>query len=98
MEGYTPSATTPRPTHVGVGLGPAPFRQGLLADLQQDRAAALPLTRRPIPLDLRAFLEDPLDLATHLVPAKPIPEDLGRHGRAQRGQVTLWVLPVDLKL
>ena len=34
MEGYTPSATTPRPTHVGVGLGLDPLLQGLFAQLQ----------------------------------------------------------------
>jgi hypothetical protein len=43
MEGYTPSATTPRPTHVGVGLGLDPLPQGRLPNGEQLVASVVPL-------------------------------------------------------
>jgi hypothetical protein len=43
MQGNAASETSPRPAHGGVGLGPDPLLQGLLADLEQHSTAALAL-------------------------------------------------------
>jgi hypothetical protein len=42
MEGNAPAQAPPRGANLVQGLHPGPLSQGLLADLQQDRAAALP--------------------------------------------------------
>jgi hypothetical protein len=42
VEGYVAAEPSPADTDIVQGLGPDPLLQGLLADLQQDRAAALP--------------------------------------------------------
>src|SRR5918995_4204432 len=67
-------------------------------DGQEARRRSRRRGRRPIPLALPVFLEDPLDLCTHLVGAKTIPENLGCDGSAQWLQVSGWVFAVDLEL
>jgi hypothetical protein len=43
MQGDATAEAPPRPAYVGVGFGPGPLLQGLLADGKQHRAAPLAL-------------------------------------------------------
>jgi hypothetical protein len=54
MQGNAASETTPRPTHVRVGLGHDPLFEGFLADLKERRATTLSFRAH----DLHAPLAD----------------------------------------